>query len=160
MTPETIAHVQKVVAEHGCDAWWTFPTEDLLPPSLASLAPKLTRGRDTMDVWFDSGTSWAGVLNTREGLAYPADVYLEGSDQIRGWFCSSLATSVAVNGHAPYKNILMHGFVLDGKGNKMSKSLGNVVDPMEVINGGKSAPGYGADVLRVWAATSGYFDDV
>ena len=118
LTAETMAHVTAVVAEKGSDAWWALPLEDLLPEGLKGEAPLLRRGEDTMDVWFDSGSSWAGVLGQRaaQGLQYPADLYLEGSDQHRGWFQSSLLTSVAANGHAPYKKVLTHGFVLDDKG--------------------------------------------
>ncbi|MFZ9620548.1 MAG: class I tRNA ligase family protein, partial [Prochlorococcaceae cyanobacterium] len=127
------------------------------------------KGTDTMDVWFDSGSSWAGVLGGlgaeagREGLQYPADLYLEGSDQHRGWFQSSLLTSVAVNGHAPYKRVLTHGFTLDEKGRKMSKSLGNVVDPAVLVEGGKNEkqePAFGADVLRLWVSSVDYSADV
>ena len=116
-----------------------------------------------VDVWFDSGSSWAGVVQTRDELSYPADLYLEGSDQHRGWFQSSLLTSVANTGKAPFKTVLTHGFVLDEKGFKMSKSLGNVVDPLKVIEGGnnkKKEPAYGADVLRLWVANSDYSSDV
>lgn len=116
-----------------------------------------------MDVWFDSGSSWSGVLNAREGLSFPADLYLEGSDQHRGWFQSSLLTAVASTGQAPYKHVLTHGFVLDEKGTKMSKSIGNVVDPLHVIEGGsnkKQNPAYGADVLRLWVASVDYTTDV
>merc|ERR1719353_1964900 len=116
-----------------------------------------------MDVWFDSGSSWSGVVDTRPELVYPADLYLEGSDQHRGWLQSSLLTSVAVNGVAPYKTVLTHGFVLDEKGYKMSKSLGNVVDPKLVIEGGnnkKKEPPYGADVLRLWVSSVNYASDV
>jgi len=116
-----------------------------------------------MDVWFDSGSSWASVVNAREGLRFPADMYLEGSDQHRGWFQSSLLTAVAARGEAPYKAVLTHGFVLDERGLKMSKSLGNVVDPMLVIQGGKDPkkePPYGADVLRLWVSTVDYSVDV
>ena len=116
-----------------------------------------------MDVWFDSGSSWAGVASERDELDYPADMYLEGSDQHRGWFQSSLLTSVAVNDKAPYKTVLTHGFVLDEKGFKMSKSLGNVIDPLYVIEGGnnkKLEPAYGADVLRLWVASVDYSGDV
>jgi len=125
---------------------------DLLPPALRAAADDYTKGADTMDVWFDSGTSWAGVADAREALHYPADLYLEGSDQHRGWFQSSILTSVASRGVAPYKTVLTHGFVLDEKGYKMSKSLGNVVDPLFIIEGGgnqKENPAYGADTLRV-----------
>ncbi|KAL4446248.1 hypothetical protein ABPG77_003055 [Micractinium sp. CCAP 211/92] len=145
--------IPAAVAEQGSDAWWRLDIADLLPEHLRSEAPKLRKGEDTMDVWFDSGSSWAGVLGGDEALNYPADLYLEGSDQHRGWFQSSLLTSVAANGHAPYKQVLTHGFVLDDKGMKMSKSLGNVIDPRMVISGGKDAkkdPPYGADVADVY----------
>ncbi|HWI48595.1 MAG TPA: class I tRNA ligase family protein, partial [Rummeliibacillus sp.] len=109
---------------------------------------------DIMDVWFDSGSSHQGVLEERPELRYPADLYLEGSDQYRGWFNSSLITSVAMNGHAPYKGLLSHGFVLDGDGRKMSKSLGNIIAPSKVMNQ------YGADILRLWVASVDYTADV
>ena len=164
MTEETIAHIISIVEQHGSDVWWEWPIEDLLPESLRHKAPTLRKGEDTMDVWFDSGSSWAGVLAaSSESLQYPADLYLEGSDQHRGWFQSSLLTSVAANGQAPYKAVLTHGFVLDDKGMKMSKSVGNVVDPRSVINGGKDQkkePPYGADVLRLWVASVDYSSDV
>ncbi len=121
------------------------------------------KGRDTMDVWFDSGSSWAAVCEQRSELQYPADLYLEGSDQHRGWFQSSLLTSVAVNNKPPYKKVLTHGFALDENGRKMSKSLGNVVDPNKIINGGnnkKTEPAYGADVLRLWVSSVDYSVDV
>jgi isoleucyl-tRNA synthetase len=162
-TTETIDHIQKVFEEHGSDAWFTMTTEELLPDSLKADAHKWTRGKDTMDVWFDSGSSWAGVLQKRPNLTYPADVYLEGSDQHRGWFQSSLLTSVAAKNCAPYKTVITHGFVLDEKGYKMSKSLGNVVSPLEVIEGGnnrKQKPAYGADLLRLWVASVDYSGDV
>lgn len=163
MSPETLDHVAQLVAQHGSDCWWTLPLEQLLPPSHVHMADQLRKGEDTMDVWFDSGSSWAGVLQATPGLSYPADLYLEGSDQHRGWFQSSLLTSVAANGVAPYKQVLTHGFVLDEKGQKMSKSLGNVVDPRVVIEGGKDPnkqPPYGADVLRLWVASVDYSSDV
>ena len=165
---DTLAHIQSVFAEHGSDAWWKMDVVDLLPEKYKSEADKWTKGTDTMDVWFDSGSSWAGVTQQRAdekmGLGFPADVYLEGSDQHRGWFQSSLLTSVAANnGKAPYKSVLTHGFVLDEKGFKMSKSLGNVVNPLSVIEGGnnkKQEPAYGADVLRLWVASVDYAGDV
>ena len=166
LTEETVAHAQAVVRDRGgTDAWFSLPLEELLPPSLRHLAPTLRRGEDTMDVWFDSGSSWAGVLERTEGLAAPADLYLEGSDQHRGWFQSSLLTRVAATegGGAPYRRVLTHGFVLDERGAKMSKSLGNVVDPRVVIDGGadaKAQPPYGADVLRLWVASVDYTGDV
>ena len=121
------------------------------PQSHRHLAADYRKGEDTMDVWFDSGSSWAGVLSARDNLTFPADLYLEGSDQHRGWFQSSLLTAVAAMGQAPYRAVVTHGFVLDEKGMKMSKSLGNTVDPRAVIEGGrdeKKEPAYGADVLR------------
>jgi len=107
-----------------------------------------------MDVWFDSGSSHAAVLETTEGLTWPADMYLEGSDQHRGWFQSSLLTAVATKGQAPYKTVLTHGYVVDGEGRKMSKSLGNGIDPEDVIKE------YGADILRLWVASSDYRTDI
>lgn len=159
----TLAHIKALFEEHGSDAWWKMDEKDLLPAIYRDQADKWKKGTDTMDVWFDSGSSWAGVAQARKELAYPADLYLEGSDQHRGWFQSSLLTSVAVNNKAPYKTVLTHGFVLDEKGFKMSKSLGNVVNPMDVIEGGnnkKLEPAYGADVLRLWVASVDYSGDV
>lgn len=135
MNDKTISHIEKVFKEHGSDSWWSWSVEDLLPAEHKAEAGDLDRGMDTMDVWFDSGSSWAGVVRARKELSYPADLYLEGSDQHRGWFQSSLLTSVAATGKPPYKMVVTHGFVLDEKGYKMSKSLGNVVDPLAVING-------------------------
>ena len=163
LNSETLDHIEKLFLEHGSDCWWTMDEAELLPEKYKEEADKWQRGTDTMDVWFDSGSSWAGVAQSRDELAYPADVYLEGSDQHRGWFQSSLLTSVANNKQAPYKTVLTHGFVLDEKGFKMSKSLGNVVDPMNVIEGGnnkKKEPAYGADVLRLWVANSDYSGDI
>lgn len=163
MDADSIAHIQAVFAKHGSDAWWTLDLKELLPEKLHARADSLRKGTDTMDVWFDSGSSWAGVVDTRPDLRWPADLYLEGSDQHRGWFQSSLLTSVAARGKAPYKQVLTHGFVLDEKGFKMSKSLGNVVDPRLVIDGGKDEkqqPPYGADVLRLWVSSVDYTSDV
>jgi len=163
MTESVIRHVQRIIAEQGSDAWWKLSVEQLLPPEMSDLAPGLRKGEDTMDVWFDSGSSWAAVLEKDSALNCPADLYLEGSDQHRGWFQSSLLTSVAANDIAPYRQVLTHGFVLDDKGRKMSKSLGNVVDPKDVIRGGsnqKTDPAYGADVLRLWVASVDYTSDV
>ncbi len=163
LTAESIAHVQQLFGEHGSDAWYSMEIQDLLPESYRHNGRKYRKGTDTMDVWFDSGSSWAAVAKQRENLKYPADIYLEGSDQHRGWFQSSLLTSVANNGVAPYKTVLTHGFVLDERGRKMSKSLGNVVDPLEVIDGGKNQqndPPYGADVLRLWVSSVDYSGDV
>jgi len=158
----TLAHIQALIAEHGADVWWQRDEAGLLPQPYAAEANQWRKGTDTMDVWFDSGSSWAGVLQERS-LHYPADLYLEGSDQHRGWFQSSLLTSVAVNGHAPYRRVLTHGFTLDEKGRKMSKSLGNVVDPAVLVEGGnnqKQEPAYGADVLRLWVSSVDYSADV
>jgi isoleucyl-tRNA synthetase len=163
LTEETVNHVQQIFAEKGSDAWWELSIEELLPPSYRHNGREYRKGEDTMDVWFDSGSSWAAVAQTRPELKYPVDMYLEGSDQHRGWFQSSLLTSAAVNGIAPYKTVLTHGFVLDEKGFKMSKSLGNVVDPNQIINGGKNQkqqPAYGADILRLWVASVDYSNDV
>lgn len=154
LTIETIAHVQKIIAERGSDAWFLLPETELLPESYLNNGRKYRKGTDTMDVWFDSGSSWAAVAKQRDELCYPVDLYLEGSDQHRGWFQSSLLTSVATTGHAPYKTVLTHGFVLDEQGKKMSKSLGNVVDPAMVIKE------YGADVLRLWVSSVDYSSDV
>ena len=163
LNAETLAHIEALIAEHGADVWWEKDEAELLPAAYADQAGQWRKGTDTMDVWFDSGSSWAAVAQPREQLSYPADLYLEGSDQHRGWFQSSLLTSVAVNGHAPYKRVLTHGFALDEKGRKMSKSLGNVVDPMVIIEGGKNQkqePPYGADVLRLWVSSVDYSADV
>ena len=171
----TLSHLQGLIAEHGGDVWWERDEAGLLPADYAAEAAQWRKGTDTMDVWFDSGSSWAGVLggladangagseSRAPELHYPADLYLEGSDQHRGWFQSSLLTSVAVNGHAPYKRVLTHGFTLDEKGRKMSKSLGNVVDPAVLVEGGKNEkqePAYGADVLRLWVSSVDYSADV
>ncbi|KAG7360565.1 isoleucyl-tRNA synthetase [Nitzschia inconspicua] len=163
LNDSTLNHIEKVFAEQGSDAWWKLEEKDLLPEEYKDEADKWKKGTDTMDVWFDSGSSWAGVASAREELRYPADMYLEGSDQHRGWFQSSLLTSVAVNEQAPYKTVLTHGFVLDEKGFKMSKSLGNVINPSQIIEGGnnkKQEPAYGADVLRLWVASVDYSGDV
>ena len=163
LNADTVAHIEALIGEHGADVWWEKDEADLLPPSYADQAEQWRKGTDTMDVWFDSGSSWAAVSSQKETLHYPADLYLEGSDQHRGWFQSSLLTSVAVNGHAPYQRVLTHGFALDERGRKMSKSLGNVVDPMVIIEGGKNQkqePAYGADVLRLWVSSVDYSADV
>ncbi len=163
LNADTLAHIEALIGEHGADVWWEKDEADLLPPAYANQADQWRKGTDTMDVWFDSGSSWAAVSSQKETLSYPADLYLEGSDQHRGWFQSSLLTSVAVNGQAPYQRVLTHGFALDEKGRKMSKSLGNVVDPMVIIEGGKNQkqePAYGADVLRLWVSSVDYSADV
>ncbi|AQK75403.1 Isoleucine--tRNA ligase chloroplastic/mitochondrial [Zea mays] len=163
ITEETIEHIKAIVLKKGSDAWWYMTTEELLPDRYRDKASEYRKGTDTMDVWFDSGSSWAAVLAKRDGLNFPADIYLEGSDQHRGWFQSSLLTSIATTGKAPYSSVITHGFVLDEKGFKMSKSIGNVVDPEKIIVGGKNhreEPGYGADVLRLWVSSVDYTTDV
>ncbi|MBW4478856.1 MAG: isoleucine--tRNA ligase [Tolypothrix brevis GSE-NOS-MK-07-07A] len=162
LNAETIAYVQAIVAEKGSDAWWELSVEELLPEQYRTNGKSYRKGTDTMDVWFDSGSSWAAVAKQRPELRYPADIYLEGSDQHRGWFQSSLLTSVAVNGIAPYKTVLTHGFTLDEQGRKQSKSLGNVIDPAVIIKGGKNQkeePPYGADILRLWVSSVDYTSD-
>ncbi|MEH1825005.1 MAG: isoleucine--tRNA ligase [Nostoc sp.] len=163
LNEEIINHAQAIIAEKGSDAWWELSVEELLPESYRQNGKSYRRGTDTMDVWFDSGSSWAAVAQQRSELHYPAEIYLEGSDQHRGWFQSSLLTSVAVNDIAPYKTVLTHGFALDEQGRKMSKSEGNVVDPNTIIEGGKNQkvePAYGADVLRLWVSSVDYSGDV
>ncbi len=163
ITRETIEHIQGIFAKDGSDAWYSMPIEDLLPSQYRQDAHKYQKGTDTMDVWFDSGSSWAAVAKKRKNLKYPVDMYLEGSDQHRGWFQSSLLTSVATNGIAPYQTVLTHGFVQDEHGRKMSKSVGNVVDPNIVIEGGKNKekdPPYGVDILRLWVSSVDYSGDV
>jgi isoleucyl-tRNA synthetase len=163
LNEETIDYVRAIIAEKGSDVWWELSVEELLPQKYRNNGRKYRKGMDTMDVWFDSGSSWAAVAKQREELKYPVDMYLEGSDQHRGWFQSSLLTSVATNGCAPYKTVLTHGFTLDEKGRKMSKSEGNVVDPAVIIEGGKNQqkePPYGADVLRLWVSSVDYSSDV
>jgi isoleucyl-tRNA synthetase len=163
LNEETIAHIQGIIAAKGSDAWWELSVEELLPESYLNNGKSYRKGMDTMDVWFDSGSSWAAVLEQRPELRYPADVYLEGSDQHRGWFQSSLLTSVANNGIAPYKTVLTHGFTVDENGRKMSKSLGNIIEPTVVIAGGKNQkeePPYGVDVLRLWVSSVDYSNDV
>ncbi|WP_100373273.1 isoleucine--tRNA ligase [Bacillus sp. FJAT-45037] len=157
ITDETIDHVSALFREHGSNIWFEWETKDLLPKGFTSEhSPngEFTREMDIMDVWFDSGSSHQAVLEERNDLTRPADLYLEGSDQYRGWFNSSLSTSVAVSGKAPYKGVLSHGFALDGQGRKMSKSVGNVVVPNDVMKQ------LGADILRLWVASVDYQSDV
>ncbi|KHF38099.1 isoleucine--tRNA ligase [Halalkalibacter okhensis] len=157
ITDETIDHVSNLFREHGSNIWFEWETDQLLPVGFTSEhSPNgsYTREMDIMDVWFDSGSSHQAVLEEREELERPADLYLEGSDQYRGWFNSSLSTSVAVTGKAPYKGVLSHGFALDGQGRKMSKSIGNVVIPNDVMKQ------LGADILRLWVASVDYQADV
>lgn len=157
ITDETIEHVADLFEEHGSNIWFEWETKDLLPDGFSSEhSPngEFTKEMDIMDVWFDSGSSHEGVLAGREELQRPADIYLEGSDQYRGWFNSSISTAVAVTGRSPYEMIISHGFALDGQGRKMSKSVGNVVVPSKVMKQ------YGADILRLWVASVDYQADV
>lgn len=157
VTPETIAHVAALFREHGSNVWFDREAAELLPQGF--VCPKcgkahFTKETDIMDVWFDSGSTWAAVAAERPYLKYPADLYLEGGDQYRGWFQSSMLTSIAVNGVAPYKQIATHGWTVDGEGKAMHKSLGNAVSPDEVIKD------YGADMLRLWVASADYTQDM
>ena len=154
---ETINHISQLFREHGSNIWFELEAKDLLPEGFthpSSPNGQFTKETDIMDVWFDSGSSHQAVLEERDDLKRPADLYLEGSDQYRGWFNSSLSTAVAVTGQAPYKGVLSHGFALDGEGRKMSKSIGNVVVPAKVMNQ------LGADILRLWVASVDYQSDV
>ncbi len=149
-TPELLEQVARLVEQSGIEAWFSLNSAELLGEDAAHYR-KLS---DTLDVWFDSGVTHASVLSKREGLRAPADLYLEGSDQHRGWFQSSLLTGCAINGRAPYDALLTHGFVVDGSGHKMSKSKGNVVVPQKVIDT------LGADILRLWTASTDYFGEL
>ena len=154
---ELFERVARLVEQHGADAWFTASDHEIIPPDFTCPScghRRFRRGTDILDVWFDSGVSHAAVLEAREGLKWPCDMYLEGSDQHRGWFQSTLIASVATHHDAPYKEVLTHGFVVDGEGKKMSKSLGNIIAPQEIINK------YGADILRLWVAAEDYSDDV
>ena len=154
---DLIEHVAKIFEEEGSTVWFYKEAKELLPEGYThpgSPNGEFTKEMDIMDVWFDSGTSHQGCCAIRKDLTYPADLYLEGSDQYRGWFNSSLITSVAVSGVAPYKELVSAGFVMDGNGNKMSKSLGNVISPNDV---GKEL---GAEIIRLWSASVDYTQDV
>jgi isoleucyl-tRNA synthetase len=157
---DTIAHLQELFREHGSNCWFTMETEELLPQGYQ--CPKcgsshFRRETDTMDVWFDSGSSHLAVLENKERwpeLSWPADLYLEGSDQHRGWFNSSLSISVANRGVAPYRQVLTHGFLVNEDGKKQSKSLGNTISPLNIIKD------LGADVLRLWVSSADYRSDI
>lgn len=156
VTDESIKKIQEIVKKEGTNAWWAKDVKELMPEKAKCKkcgSEHFKKEKDIMDVWFDSGSTHQSVLVERN-LPYPADLYLEGNDQYRGWFQSSLLTSVAVNNIAPYKEVLSCGFVVDGQGKKMSKSLGNGVSPIDVSNK------YGADILRLWALSSDYSMDV
>ncbi|HEX3011460.1 MAG TPA: isoleucine--tRNA ligase [Syntrophomonadaceae bacterium] len=154
---DTINKVSKLFAEFGSDVWFERDAADLLPEGFSCDkcgSHNFRKETDIMDVWFDSGSSHMAVLRNNNSLSWPADMYLEGSDQHRGWFNSSLSTSVAVTGKAPYKQVLTHGFVVDEQGRKQSKSLGNVVDPLKVT------AEMGADILRLWVSSVDYRNDM
>ncbi len=157
INPETIKKIAAIFREKGADAWYELEAAELMPEGIKCSecgSTEFKKETDIMDVWFDSGSSHAAVLDERDYLGYPADLYLEGADQYRGWFQSSLLTSVATKGVAPYKTVVTHGWVVDGEGKKMSKSLGNTIIPDDVVKQ------YGADILRLWVASSDYHADI
>ncbi|EHN59411.1 isoleucine--tRNA ligase [Oenococcus kitaharae] len=152
-----IDHVADLFAKYGSTYWFEHTAKELLPDGYTnphSPHGEFTKEEDIMDVWFDSGSSWAGVMQQRDNLDYPADVYLEGADQFRGWFNSNIITSVAVNGIAPYKSVIAQGFVFDDKGQKMSKSLGNIISPNEI------ADQMGIEIIRLWVMSIDSSEDV
>ncbi len=153
---ETIAAVSKLFRTQGADKWWELEADKILPEGTKCECgcTHFTKEKDIMDVWFDSGSSHEAVCGDRDDLCLPADVYLEGNDQYRGWFQSSLLTSVATNGGAPYKIVITHGMIQDGEGKKMSKSKGNSISPQEIVDQ------YGADVLRLWVVSADYKTDM
>jgi len=152
----TIKAVQDLFAKEGSDAWFAHDASEILPEGYTCSCGgrSFRKEQDIMDVWFDSGSSHAAVAEPNPDMGWPVDMYLEGSDQHRGWFQSSLLTAVATKGRAPYREVLTHGYVVDGQGKKMSKSLGNVIDPMDVCKQ------YGADILRLWVSSSDYKTDI
>ncbi len=157
VTPETIARTAALFREHGSNIWFDKTADELVPEGLVCPVcghTHFTKESDIMDVWFDSGSTHAAVLDERDYLSFPADVYLEGGDQYRGWFQSSMLTSIAVKGTAPYKQIITHGWTVDGEGRAMHKSLGNAIGPEEIIKD------YGADLLRLWVASADYTQDM
>ncbi|MBI3996556.1 MAG: isoleucine--tRNA ligase [Candidatus Omnitrophica bacterium] len=154
--PAVIRKIEEVLAAKSVDAWFSLSPKELAPGVTCPTChgSDFTKETDILDVWFDSGVSYEAVLKARPGLKWPAELYLEGSDQHRGWFQVSLIPSVALHGQPPYRSVLTHGFVMDGEGRKMSKSLGNVVAPQDVMQR------YGADILRLWVASCDYREDV
>lgn len=156
VTDATIQSIADVFRKEGSDAWWTKDTAELIPADTKCECgcTEFTKEYDIMDVWFDSGVSHTAVLDNYDELTWPADLYLEGADQYRGWFQSSLLTSVVYKGTAPYKSVCTHGWVVDGQGRAMHKSLGNGIAPEEIIDQ------YGADILRLWVASSDYHSDI
>ncbi|MDX8414360.1 MAG: isoleucine--tRNA ligase [Mariprofundales bacterium] len=156
-TPAVIERVAAKVAQEGADVWFRLGVDAFLPEGASCPdcgGVDFSQERDILDVWFDSGSTYACVLEQRQGLCAPADLYLEGSDQHRGWFQSSLLEGIGTRGTAPFKGVLTHGFVVDGKGNKMSKSRGNVIAPQKIIQQ------LGADILRLWVASEDYSGDI
>ncbi len=157
MTPDTLARVAELVEREGSDAWFTMQAEEILGTGFKCEkcgCGDLRKETDILDVWFESGISHEVVLNQWEGLSWPCDMYLEGSDQHRGWFQTSLLTAMGERGEPPYRSVLTHGFVVDGEGRKMSKLLGNVINPMEICDS------LGADILRLWVAAADYTVDI
>ncbi|MBQ9980635.1 MAG: isoleucine--tRNA ligase [Oscillospiraceae bacterium] len=157
VTPETIEHIAELFREHGSNIWFDKEADELIPAGFVCPhcgGTHFSKETDIMDVWFDSGSTHAGVLEQRSYLNSPADVYLEGGDQYRGWFQSSMLTAIAARGAAPYRQIITHGWTVDGEGKAMHKSLGNAVSPDEVIKE------YGADMLRLWVSSTDYTQDV
>ncbi len=155
--PELFARAADLFEQHGADIWFDAEVKDLAPEGLrcpSCNSASIVKETDILDVWFDSGVSWAAVCEQRDRLVWPCQLYLEGSDQHRGWFHSALLTSVGTRDRAPYESVLTHGFVVDGNGKKMSKSLGNVIQPEEIIDK------FGADILRLWVSAEDYRDDI
>ncbi|MBI5750316.1 MAG: class I tRNA ligase family protein, partial [Nitrospinae bacterium] len=153
---EICEHVANLMDKNGADVWFDKDVKELMPSGIKCHkcgGSDFEKEADILDVWFDSGVSYT-VVEKRDELSFPSDLYLEGSDQHRGWFHSSLLTSVSIKGKAPYKSVLTHGYVVDGQGRKMSKSLGNVIAPQEVIDK------YGAEVLRLWVSSENYREDI
>ena len=155
-TEASIAKVSSVFKEEGSNAWWARSVEELMPEGAACACggTRFRKEKDILDVWFDSGSTWKAVCEEREELTYPADLYLEGGDQYRGWFQSSMLTSIAANGIAPYKQIVTHGWTVDGQGRVMHKSLGNAISPQDTIKE------YGADIFRLWVSSADYTQDM
>ncbi|MFQ5444500.1 MAG: isoleucine--tRNA ligase, partial [Nitrospinales bacterium] len=156
-TQEVFDHIVDLVEQHGADYWFEKEPAELLPSGVKCSkcgSADFNKEEDILDVWFDSGVSHAAVLENEPSLQWPADLYLEGSDQHRGWFHSSLLESIGTRGKAPYKTVLTHGYVVDGKGKKMSKSMGNVIAPQKIIDQ------YGGEILRLWVASENYREDI
>lgn len=156
LSSTVVDHFANIVKEKGTDAWFELDANELIPEGFACEkcnGKEFDKTYDTLDVWIDSGCSWEAVIRSK-GEKYPVDLYLEGDDQHRGWFQSSIFLATAKSGSAPFKTVVTHGFIKDEHGRKMSKSLGNVIDPIEVVNK------YGADILRLWVASTDFFDNI